>query len=205
MNCDSKSLYYGLARQVVYLAILTVIVVGFWKIGDVYKNAASLENGFFEVMQSVVLVLTSISFGIQAYKNRTFRPILFLMSMLALTAVIREQDAYFDSIMPTVGWKWCWVFPIIGIACIIRHRNTVIPQMNTFFSSNTFHMMIAAAIVMIPVAQCLGHRSFLADLLNDTSYNVVLVRRILEEPVELIAYITIFLSSIESLVEFRKK
>ena len=65
--------------------------------------------------------------------------------------------------------------------------------------------MITAAVIMIPVAQCMGHRSFLADLLGIHKQEAVLIRRVFEETIELIAYLTIFLSSIESLIEFRKK
>ena len=123
----------------------------------------------------------------------------------ALAAVIREQDAYFDVLIPAIGWKWCWIFPVVGIVNIIRNRSSLQTQVNTFLTSNSFHMMMTAAILMIPVAQCLGHRSFMADLLNNKMYDAVLVRRILEELVELIAYIMLVFAAIESMLEFRKK
>ena len=58
---------------------------------------------------------------------------------------------------------------------------------------------------MIPVAQCLGHRSYLQDLLSNPYYDVSLIRRILEESIELIVYFIILLSSVESFVEFSRK
>ena len=205
MTSVSKSIYCNAIRQVLYIVLMTLVVVGFWKIGDIYKNSAVMENGIFENMQVVVLGVTSLLFGINAAINRTYRPILFLMCMMALAAVIREQDAYFDVLIPAIGWKWCWIFPVLGIMGIIRHWNTIQPQIRSFLTSNTFHMMITAAIIMIPVAQCMGHRSFLADLLGIHKQEAVLIRRVFEETIELIAYLTIFLSSIESLIEFRKK
>ncbi len=205
MDSNSKSVYLRFIRQIIYLVLMTLTVVGFWKIGAIYKNLAVLENGIFELLQSITLVLVSLSFGFQAYRNKEYRPILFLMSMMALTAVIREQDAYFDALIPTIGWKWCWIFPLLGITCVIRHRHTIQLQVKTFLVSNTFHMMITAAFIMIPVAQCLGHRSFLADMLGIQANEAILVRRVLEETIELIAYLTLFLSSIESLFEFRRK
>ncbi len=205
MNTSPKSLYLGVARQFLYLVLLTLIVIVFWKIGDVYKNAAVVENGIFEILQSVVLALVSLSFGISAIKNASYRPILFLMSMMALAALIREQDAFFDELMPAIGWAWCWIFPFAGIAAIIRRRNTIQPEINDFLASNSFHMMVTAAIIMIPIAQCLGHRSFLVDLLNNKMYDAVLVRRILEETVEIIAYLVLLLASVETFFEFRKK
>lgn len=205
MNNISKAIYQNTARQIIYLVVLSLIVVGFWKIGDIYKNGAVLENGIFEVIQSVVLALAALIFGISSLRNKELRPILFLMSMMMLSADIREQDAFFDELIPVIGWKWCWIFPVVGIVNIIRNRSSLQTQVNTFLTSNSFHMMMTAAILMIPVAQCLGHRSFMADLLNNKMYDAVLVRRILEELVELIAYIMLVFAAIESMLEFRKK
>ena len=205
MNNISKAIYQNTARQIIYLVVLSLIVVGFWKIGDIYKNGAVLENGIFEVIQSVVLALAALIFGISSLRNKELRPVLFLMSMMMLSADIREQDAFFDELIPVIGWKWCWIFPVVGIVNIIRNRSSLQTQVNTFLTSNSFHMMMTAAILMIPVAQCLGHRSFMADLLNNKMYDAVLVRRILEELVELIAYIMLVFAAIESMLECRKK
>ncbi len=64
-------------------------------------------------------------------------------------------------------------------------------------------MMMTA--IIIPVAQCLGHRSFLADLLGAPCIDSHLVRRIVEEPIELLGYLQILLASIESALELRRK
>lgn len=192
-------------RQFIYLVLLTLIVFLFWETGDTYKSATVQEYGIFESAQSVVLLLISLSFGIQACRNKEYRPILFSLSMLSLAALIREQDAYFDLLLPSIGWSWCWIFPIAGLCCLIRSRKTLGPAMRTFLQSNSFHMMVAALIIIVPVAQCLGHRSFLVDLLGNNQIDAALVRRILEEPTELLGYIQILLASVESLIELRKK
>lgn len=200
----SKSVYCNAIRQFLYLILMTLVVVGFWKIGEIFQNSAVMENGIFENLQVVVLGIVAILFGINAALNRTFRPVFFLMCMMALAAVIREQDAFFDELIPGIGWKWCWIFPVLGIISCIRNRGTLPGITERFLSSSTFHMMITAGIIMIPVAQCLGHRSFLVNLMNDPSYNATLIRRIMEETVELIAYCMLMLSAIESFIEFRK-
>lgn len=201
----NRALVYSLLRQFLYLVTLTVIVFIFWKIGDAFKSATVQEYGIFETMQSIVLGLIVVSFGFQAYGNRAYRPILFSLSMLALAALVREQDAYLDKVIPYIGWTWCWLFPISGLIYLIQSRRTIGAAMETFLKTNSFHMMVTAVIIIIPIAQCLGHRSFLADLLGDTEVNTFLVRRILEEPIELIGYIQILLASVESALELRKK
>lgn len=200
----SKSVYFNAVRQILYIALMTLVVVGVWTVGDIFKNSAVMENGIFENMQVVVLGIVSLLFGINAAINRTYRPFLFLMCMMALAAVIREQDALFDELIPGIGWKWCWIFPILGIIHCVRNRSSLFGTTERFLTSSTFHMTIAAGIIMIPVAQCLGHRSFLVDLINDPNYNATLIRRILEETVELIAYFMLMFAAIESYIELRE-
>lgn len=202
---DTKGLYAATARQMLYLIILVLVVVLCWKVGDTYKSATVQEYGIFESAQSAVLLLMGISFIAQAVFNRTYRPILYCLGMLSLAALIREQDAYFDALLPGIGWSWCWILPISGLVYLIRSRHRLGGIMQQFLQSHAFHMMVSALIIIIPLAQCLGHRSFLADLLGNDQVDAHLVRRIMEEPIELLGYIQILLASIECMLELRKK
>lgn len=202
---DNKQTVRATIRQGIYLIILTLIVFIFWQVSDVYKSATVQEYGLFETAQSVVLFLIALSFGIQAARNKSYRAILLLLCGLALAALVREQDAYLDKAIPYIGWTWCWIFPITGLVILIRQLRRETATFTHFLRSHSFHMMMTALIIIIPIAQCLGHRSFLADLLGDPSIDSHLVRRIMEEPIELLGYLQILLASIESALELRKK
>ena len=202
---NPKALYKATARQMLYLIVLVLVVLLCWKIGDTYKSATVQEYGIFESAQSVVLLLMAINFIVQAVFNRAYRPVLYCLGMLSLAALIREQDAYFDTLLPGIGWSWCWVFPLSGLIYLIRSRNTIGETMHQFLQSNAFHMMVTALVTIIPLAQCLGHRSFLVDLLGNEQIDASLVRRIMEEPIELLGYIQILLASFECMLELRKK
>ena len=200
-----KQTYMASVRQGIYLVVLTLFVVLLWKVGGIYKSSAIQEFGIFETAQSVVLLLAALSFGIQAIKNTSYRALLLLLSSLALAALVREQDAYMDKVVPCVGWTWCWIFPIAATIYFIRQFRKDPSFFTTFLRSNTFHMLVAAAVVIIPVAQCLGHRSFLADMLENSAIDSHLVRRLVEEPIELLGYLQILITSIEFAIELRKK
>lgn len=202
---ETPRLTFSLIRQFIYLVLLTLTVIIFWQVADIFKTATVQEYGMFESAQSIVLFLTSISFIIQSIINRTYRPVFFSLGMLALAALVREQDAYFDTLVPLIGWRWCWLFPLLGLALLIHQRQKVVALMPHFLRSNTFHMMLTALVIIIPVAQCLGHRSFLADMMGQPDANTHLMRRIMEEPIELLGYIQILLASIEALFDLRKK
>lgn len=197
----SKHTIQGIIRQFFYLLILVLVVLAFWQLGDVFKSSTVQEYGMFETMQSVVLLLIAVSFSCQAIRRSSCRPILLSLGLLALAALVREQDAYFDKLIPSIGWTWCWSFPIAGMILLLRHRRTIGGVLLHFFHTNAFHMMVTAVVIIIPIAQCLGHRSFLADLMGDTQLDSHLMRRILEEPIELLGYIQILLASVECLFE----
>lgn len=202
-SSSSRSVFLGLLRQFIYLITLVLIVVGFWKVGDAFKSATVQEYGIFESAQSIVLLLIALNFLLQAAFNRGYRSLLICMGLLALTALVREQDAYFDDLIPLIGWGWCWLFPLAGLGILLHNRQHLGTMLLPFLRSNAFHMMMTAVVIIIPVAQCLGHRSFLADLMGDAHLNAFLMRRILEEPIELLGYIQILLASLECLFEMR--
>ena len=202
---DNKQTYSATIRQGVYLIILALIVFLFWQVSDMYKSATVQEYGLFESAQSVVLFLIAFSFGIQAAKNKTYRAILMLLCGLALAALVREQDAYLDKAIPYIGWTWCWLFPLAGLVLLIRQLRRETATFTHFLRSHSFHMMMTALVIIIPIAQCLGHRSFLEDLLDNPGIDSHLVRRIMEEPIELLGYLQILLASIEAALELRKK
>lgn len=204
MNSSSSlSVFLGLLRQCIYLITLVLIVMFFWKVGDAFKSATVQEYGIFESAQSIVLLLIALSFLLQAAFNQRYRSLLVSMGLLALTALVREQDAYFDELVPLIGWGWCWLFPLAGLGILLHNRQHLGTMLLPFLRSNAFHMMMTAVVIIIPVAQCLGHRSFLADLMGDAHLNAFLMRRILEEPIELLGYIQILLASLECLFEMR--
>lgn len=200
---NNRQTYRATIRQGIYLIVLILLVFLFWQVGDAYKSATVQEYGLFETAQSVVLFLIALSFGIQAAENKTYRAILILLCGLALAALIREQDAYFDNHLPYIGWTWCWIFPITGLVLLVRQLRKETTFFVHFLRSHSFQMMMTALIIIIPIAQCLGHRSFLQDLLESPGMDTHLVRRIMEEPIELLGYLQILLASIESALELR--
>ena len=202
---NDRLTYKASIRQGIYLIILTLIVFLFWQVGDIFKSATVQEYGLFETAQSTILFLIALSFGIQAAANKNYRAILILLCGLALAALVREQDAYLDKNIPYIGWTWCWLFPITGLVIFIRQLRRESVTFTRFLSSNAFHMMVTALVIIIPIAQCLGHRSFLADLLENPDIDSHLVRRIMEEPIELLGYIQILMASIECAIELRRK
>ena len=197
-----RQLLFTQARQVAYVAVMCLVVILLWQLADLYKNTMFVgEFGLIETAQTAILLLASLSLGIQACGNRIYRPLLLLLGSLTLAAAIREQDAFFEHALPGISWYFCWIFPIAAIIYVIRLRRNSLPAFIAFLRSNSFNMMITASIIIIPIAQLLGHRSFLEDLINNPAVNTSQLRRIIEEPIELLGYLQILLATLEFHIE----
>ena len=83
-------------------------------------------------------------------------------------------------------------------------RHTLRKPFFDFLGSSAFHLMVTAIIVFIPLAQCIGHRPLIANAIG-SSENLSYIRRMIEESAELMAYVLIFLSSVEMFFGVLKK
>lgn len=201
-SATDKQNITGIIRQFCYIGLQVLVVLLLWRIADVYKSAFVQEHGALETAQSVLLALITLTFLLLATANRRFRPILLALSSLTIAALIREHDAFLENALPYISWYFCWIFPIAGLWELFRHRDGLREPLMAFLCSNSFHMMLTSAVIIVPIAQCLGHRSFLQDMLGDPTINAILIRRIVEEPLELLGYFQILLAAFEFGIEF---
>lgn len=202
-----RQMLFAQARKIIYVFLLSLNVFVLWHLAKAYSTELVAEHGLIENLQLGMLIITTISFGMQAFFNRIHRTVLLLLCSLCAAACIRELDAYFEAIFPVISWKFCWIFPIVAIIYNLIHRKCAIDALISFLRSNCFNMLVTAIIIIIPLAQLLGHRSFLNDLMEHPGVNTYLLRRIMEEPIELMGYLQILLASIEFYIEaqLRKK
>lgn len=194
-NKKEKLVFLKTFRQTLYF-ILTITSVFFLHfIAHKYKVDTFEEHGVVETIQLLLLVLSGLTFTIEALYFKKYRAILFLLASLSFFASFRELDMFFDRNLPILSWKIAYIFPISALYYAYTHkknvRNTLIP----FYSSSAFYMMCCAMIIIIPISQCIGHGPFIRDILGD--YRVGDIKEIFEESGEFIGYFLILLSSIE--------
>ncbi len=194
---QEKSTLYSTLRQVIYLALEVLMVVGLWKIAHESGQAATPEYGIMEHLQQGLLLVIAVVFGVLAWRSCNHRTLLLLFAALILAAFIRENDAFFDEWVPVISWKFCWLFPLAAIWYALRHRDETRESVMYFLHTRAFYMMLTSMSIIIPAAQCVGHRKFLQDLIADPNVNYIIVRRALEEPLELLGYFIILLAAIE--------
>lgn len=198
-NLDEKRTAFSLMRWIIYFSILMGCVFSMWHFADVYKQKTFEEYGIIENLQLIILAASALSFFIQSCFKTHYRGLCLFLSTLCITATCREMDAWFDGLW-FLGWKFSLIFPVLAFGYIVCHFNEFRKSIVSFCSSSAFFMMYTAAIIILPVAQCVGHKSFFVDALGPI-VDPRLVRRLFEESVEYLGYVLLFLSSIEFYID----
>lgn len=204
LSSTEKHTIFSLCRHAAYIGIQLAVVFGLWGLGRIFKESLIEEYGILENIQSGVLLLTTVILLGEAARHARYRAILFALAMCTTAALIREQDAYLDIHLPVISWKFCFLFPIMGLAALWRQVCTDRAPLFTFFRSGAFGIMLMAFVTIVPLAQCIGHRHFVIDVLG-TEEDPRLIRRFLEEPFELMGYIQILLATIEFYFDLLRK
>ncbi|MGN0836701.1 MAG: hypothetical protein ACI4OS_04610, partial [Akkermansia sp.] len=157
--CDQELLRELCAqlRQLVYVAVLLLATVALWCLAAHYHDALVQEGGILESGQLVVLALAALCYAAEACVSVRFRPLLCMLSALCAAAFVRELDSFFDTLLPVISWKFCWLFPAAALWGLWRSRRTLREPLLLFLRSRAYHMMLGAFVIAVPLAQCIGH------------------------------------------------
>lgn len=199
MSADEKRIAAMLVRMFLYVGVLVLVVVAQWKIAACLGSDSMKEDGLVEDLQVGVLVTACLVYSVGAWRIGEWRPLLIGIAALSAACAVRECDYIFDHLIPVISWKFCYLFIIAALIYMWKRREQVRRLLPCFVSSGSFVMLFSVVILIIPAAQCVGHRAFVADAigLQANEETAILARRALEEPLELVGYVLILLSGIE--------
>ncbi len=186
-----KILRYGL-----YFVVVFAVVIALWGLAKHYQTDTFAEHGLVENLQLGLLFLSTVCFSFLALRDKFYRPVLFFLAGLTAFCFVRELDSFFDKLLPVVTWKFAWLFPLLALFYAWSHRYEAKAALFKFLDSTAFDLLFVALIVFVPLAQAVGHVSFIRDSVGDFE-NMSDIRRLIEESLELVAYVLIFLSAPE--------
>ncbi|MBQ4472043.1 MAG: hypothetical protein II942_02205 [Alphaproteobacteria bacterium] len=194
------------ARQLAYFFVLIGIMLFVWWMTDERGAGAFIEDGIIENIQMLILGLSAASFAWLTYKNKNYRAGLLGLMSLCIFALFREQDAWFDAVLPMFSWKIAFIFPTLALVNGLRNPKSFKKQVFEILTTPAFYMMFGAMVIIIPVAQCLGHKPLMMAVLDmDNDHLARILRRLVEESTELVGYVIILLSSIELSLNLRER
>lgn len=191
-----KSTLLFLLRQVIYFVFLVLSSVWMWQMAKVYHANLFEEFGLVENIEVVCLLVIAVIFGFWAILYPKERALSVFLMTLPLTAACRELDAFFDNTFPIVGWQFALFFPFIAGIYVLFRWEDFRKSFFRFLNSPAFYLMMTAMVIIVPVAQCIGHKSFIVDVVGSAT-DARIIRRLFEESIELEGYLLILFSSLE--------
>ena len=204
LSAKEKQTLAQVARQLIYFFLTICFALFLWYLAYYYRGETFTEFGIVENIQLVILLASGWIFVAEAFFLQKDSAILLLLASLCFLGACREVDSFFDAYLPVISWKFGYFFPIIAVINLWRQGEKAIKSLFYFFETPAFNLMCAALLIVVSLAQVLGHRSFIATVLGSEA-DARAVRRIIEEGAEIIGYFLIFLSTIECYFNLRSK
>lgn len=188
---------YGIYSLAFFLFFLCI---PYWS-----TNQAALffkENGTFEWLQFSMLCLSSSILLTVARLRSASGLLCLMMASVTALAACRELDKVLDSLIPILGWKVAFAFPLMALLVAWPWRRNVLAILVRFANTHAFATLWAAVIIAVPLAQLVGDGTFLQTLLQD-DYNRI-YKRVFEEACEGAGYLMLIFGSIESALVLRQ-
>jgi hypothetical protein len=197
------TIIYKTARQVLYFGILCAAIFFLHFLAKTYGADTFEEDSVVENMQFGMLLFTAGIFGLEAWKSPKYRLVLLSLASCCLLASCREMDYYFDKHLPIISWRIGFIFPIIALTLMIRKGKAVLQPLFRFLESPAFYMMCSVMVMLVPIAQCIGHRPFVIHVLG--TYKMAEIKQLFEEGAEFIGYTQLILASVECYFDLLRK
>lgn len=193
---EQRSKVYDCLRYLIYFILTVGFALSIHSIAAIYKEKTFIEHGIVENLQIAFLLLSALIFAIQVILPTKHRALLIFFASLCCFASIRELDCYFEKLLPFISWKFSFLFPIGAVGYLIYDRKQVTKSITSFIGTPAFSLMTTLMFIFIAVAQTIGNKALIINSIPDIQ-NATLVRRLLEEGAEIVAYFLLVLSSVE--------
>jgi len=164
-----------------------------------YGTSLFDENRLLENLQCLTLLAAGGIFLVKSCICRRYSTVMALCSSLAFFAACREMDNVLDKALPIISWRIGFVFVIIAIIHTIRNARDFLPALHDFVATPAFFAMCNVMIIVVPIAQLIGHKPFLQAALPP-GQAIGNIKELFEECAESIGYLLLLFASIETLI-----
>ncbi len=197
MTATEKTTILSAVRQLLYCAGCFGVTFLQYAIAAACKEKTFDENGILENFQLGELLLACAMFLVVSLRRKDLHKLGIVFASLCAFAACRELDALFDDCIPIIGWKFAFLFIAAATVYAFTNWKRTHDEIFSFLRSSAFPMMCFVIIIVIPVAQCIGHRSFVANVLQMD--HIGCIKEFIEESIETIGYFILLCSAIELL------
>jgi hypothetical protein len=198
----SQVIYKRCQTALVVLAISIVANLAL-RIDFVLLNGNVGEISVTEMLQQLLLMVTSGSFAYLAREKSEVKHAALLISAFFAVMFIREMDFWFDKIV-----HGAWVYPAIFLAgsaifYAIRNGKRTIDQLALILASPHMNLLVTGLMILLVFSRLFGMGSFWHNVMGDDYVRVV--KNIAEEGTELLAYCLIAFASLKTVIGITRK
>ncbi|HCH01355.1 MAG TPA: hypothetical protein DEV85_05620 [Vibrio sp.] len=199
MSTDIRFILKGLG-QFLLLALLVTLPVATLSYDLIYLKHGIGETSLTEYFQELILFLTALSFGYVTYKETSTRHFCTLVTGFFSCMFIRELDGLFDLV-----FHGFWIVPalLVAISAIAYASRDIKQTIYTFAhftqNRNFFSLCLGMALLLV-FSRLFGMGHFWQGILGPDYDRVI--KRVVEEGLEVLAYVVIFYSAIGYLQGF---
>ena len=192
---SEKAICYNVVRMFIYFCILLAFIFLMHFLAAKYHAETFAEGGLVENIQLFLLISSGLIFLAQVRLRPEYACVLWMLASCSFLGACRELDMFFDEHLPIISWRIGFVFVLVAFYKAWQYRWCLKKTLIRFFTSPSFYMMSCAMVIIIPIAQCIGHRPFVVNILGTT--RIAPIKELFEEATEAMGYLLIFLSSLE--------
>ena len=180
------------------LSIIVLFLIFWWDAG---LEHPFVEVGPTEFSQTILLLLSTSLFFIEAFHRPEIRRALILVGGLTGCMLIREQD-YFLDILAHGCWKWPALALAFGcLACAAVNVRDTIAALARFVHWKHFPLLLAGLVIVLAYSRLFGTGFLWKTLLPDGDWRAA--KNAMEESSELLGYALIVTSAL--LLRFGRK
>ncbi len=193
---DVRSQLKALGRAFLMLCglgagVFLLFLVFWW---ELHLDESFCETSPTELIQTLLLAVTSGLFFLEAFRRAQLRHALVLVGGFFGCMLIREQDHFLDFIQ-----HGCWVYPALALAggCIIyacTNIRSALSGLERFVRWKHFPMLLIGLVIVLAYSRLFGMGALWRLMMGDSF--VYTAKSAMEESSELLGYLFIFVSAV---------
>ena len=200
MSSDIRIILKGFQQFLLlsFLAILPILTLSYDLIYTHHQGIS--EYSMTEYLQEILLLCTILIFSYIAYKERSVRHFAVLLAGFFCCLLIRELDALLDKIQ-----HGFWVYPatlvaLLSIGYALRELSETLRTFSKFVEHKHFITLNIGMVMLLVFSRIFGMGDLWQGILGE-DYDR-LVKRVVEEGLEVLGYTIICYSAIGYLDAF---
>ena len=200
---STSQVIYKCCQTALFVLAIGIIANSVLRIDFVLLNGNVGEISVTEMLQQLLLIVSSGSFVYLARKRNEVKNAAVLISAFFAVLFIREMDFWFDKIA-----HGAWVFPaalVAGSAIFyaVKNGKRTIDQLALILASPHMNLLVTGVMLLLVFSRLFGMGSFWHNVMGDDYVRAV--KNIAEEGTELLAYCLIAFASLKTVLGITRK